>query len=95
MYLAQAPQSLGCIIRSFACLIIHASVLKHFLMHSFAWQVVIRGRLALEVLEKFCEELRGSRSRTCTAALVRCAHTFSLSRWIDHVDSQPGPYTTS
>ncbi len=36
-------------------------------------QVVIKGRLSLEVLEKFCEELRSSRSRTCTAALVRCA----------------------
>ena len=44
-------------------------------------QVHIKGRMPAENAEKFCEELRRSRRRTCSMAIVRSAA---------HMDLDPG-----
>ena len=47
-------------------------ILLFMLLLRCPWQVLIKGRIPIHKIEAFFEELRSSRSRTCTAALLRC-----------------------
>ena len=44
-------------------------------------QVHIKGRMPAENAEKFCEELRRSRRRTCSMAIVRSVSLMWIWTW--------------